>query len=278
MLSCFKTKLYLFYTSDDICPGFQSQGGSLACMLHHWYAAESSDSPLVQHLLASWQPVSQPRCSNPHTSKQELIGRAWVWVLLCCCLTAWDKTDALHLDWTLFRIYCGPEQYKFSEFLKIQHDFVWLRTEALFQMYLQLIYLKWFCLSVNFTSVTMKLLLDNCLSNVLIRNTLPTGGISEDHQFFLTDKTALSNSFPLWLLYKFGQLQEAPKDRCDTEWHFSGNPTSAYSLKWKCTEELYPLQKFDLCDRTPRKVIYQNRPLSKIFRFRLWHVTGCATM
>ena len=105
------------------------------------------------------------------------------------------------LDWTLFRIYCGPE------FLKIQHDFVWLRTEALFQMYLQLIYLKWFCLSVNFTNVTMKLLLDNCLSNVLIRNTLPTGGISEDHQFCLNDKTALSNSFPLWLLYKFGHLQ-----------------------------------------------------------------------
>ena len=43
----------LFWTFDDICPGFQSQCGSPpphlhTCMLHHLCATESSDSPLVQ--------------------------------------------------------------------------------------------------------------------------------------------------------------------------------------------------------------------------------------
>ena len=50
----------LFWTSGDICPGFQSLGGSLACMLCHLHAMNSWDSPLVWHLLTSWQPAWQP--------------------------------------------------------------------------------------------------------------------------------------------------------------------------------------------------------------------------
>ena len=49
----------LFWTSGDICPGFQSQGRSLVCMLPHLHATNSSDSPLVQHLLTSWRPAWQ---------------------------------------------------------------------------------------------------------------------------------------------------------------------------------------------------------------------------
>ena len=41
--------------SDDICPGFQSQGEHRACLFRHLYAIEFSDSPPVQHLLTSWQ-------------------------------------------------------------------------------------------------------------------------------------------------------------------------------------------------------------------------------
>ena len=41
----------LFETSGDICPRFQSMGGFLACMLPHLCTMDSSDSPLVQHLL-----------------------------------------------------------------------------------------------------------------------------------------------------------------------------------------------------------------------------------
>ena len=41
----------LLWTSGDLCPGFQRQGGSLACVWPHLYSMDSSDSPLVQHLL-----------------------------------------------------------------------------------------------------------------------------------------------------------------------------------------------------------------------------------
>ena len=42
---------YPFWTSDDVSPGFQSQGGSLTCMLCHLCALNSWHSPLVWHLL-----------------------------------------------------------------------------------------------------------------------------------------------------------------------------------------------------------------------------------
>ena len=67
----------LFWISGDICPGFHTQCGSvdpLACLLCHSHATESSDSPLVQHLLISWQPVWLPNSSHPHTCKQALVG------------------------------------------------------------------------------------------------------------------------------------------------------------------------------------------------------------
>ena len=41
----------LFWTSADICLEFQSQGGSLACMLSHLHAMDSSDSPVVRYVM-----------------------------------------------------------------------------------------------------------------------------------------------------------------------------------------------------------------------------------
>ena len=59
-LFCFVGPLtLLFWTSSDICPGFQSQGGSLACKHCCLHALYSSDSPLMQHLLTSWWQVRQ---------------------------------------------------------------------------------------------------------------------------------------------------------------------------------------------------------------------------
>ena len=59
-----------FWTSGDVCPEFQNQGGSLACLLYHLHAMDSTDSPLVQHLLTSWLPISQQNlfdlCSCTH--------------------------------------------------------------------------------------------------------------------------------------------------------------------------------------------------------------------
>ena len=50
----------LFWTSGGICPWFQSQCRSLACVLPCLCEKDSSDSPLVRHLLTSWQPAWQP--------------------------------------------------------------------------------------------------------------------------------------------------------------------------------------------------------------------------
>ena len=49
----------LFWTSGDVSPGFQTQGGSLACVLPRLCTMNSWDSPLVWHLLTSWWPAWQ---------------------------------------------------------------------------------------------------------------------------------------------------------------------------------------------------------------------------
>ena len=59
----------LLRTSGNVYPGFQSQNGSFDCVLCHLCAMDSSDSPLVRHLLDSRWPAWQPRFSDPHTSK-----------------------------------------------------------------------------------------------------------------------------------------------------------------------------------------------------------------
>ena len=42
-----------FSSSGDVYPGFQSQGGSLACLLSHLHTIDSSISPLLWHLLTA---------------------------------------------------------------------------------------------------------------------------------------------------------------------------------------------------------------------------------
>ena len=50
----------LFSTFGYACPGFQSQDGALICELPCLHAMDSSDSPLVRHLLTSWWLAWQP--------------------------------------------------------------------------------------------------------------------------------------------------------------------------------------------------------------------------
>ena len=50
----------LFWTSGDVCNEFQSQGGSLTCMLHHLCKMGTSDSSLVRHLLTARRPAWRP--------------------------------------------------------------------------------------------------------------------------------------------------------------------------------------------------------------------------
>ena len=67
----------LFWTSSDVSPGFQSQGGSLAGVLCHLPAMNSWDTPLVQHLLISWRPAWQlvafPTCIRSYLDFDEHI-------------------------------------------------------------------------------------------------------------------------------------------------------------------------------------------------------------
>ena len=62
----------LFWTSGDVCPGFQSQGGS---RLHAFLPASySSDSPLVWHLLTAWQPAWRPVTLPTCISRGRMLG------------------------------------------------------------------------------------------------------------------------------------------------------------------------------------------------------------
>ena len=54
--------------------GFKARVCSIVCMLHCLHAMNSSDSPLAQHLLTSWQPAWQPSLLDPRTCVQALVG------------------------------------------------------------------------------------------------------------------------------------------------------------------------------------------------------------
>ena len=47
--------------------GYKARVDPLSCVHHRQHAAESSESPLVRHLLSSWQPAWQPDSSNQRT-------------------------------------------------------------------------------------------------------------------------------------------------------------------------------------------------------------------
>ena len=69
----------LFWTDGDICPGFQSQGGSLTFMLHHLHNLHSSDSHA--DLLATSLPAK--RFDPQYTCKH--VFRYW-----------WDSNPGSH--------------------------------------------------------------------------------------------------------------------------------------------------------------------------------------
>ena len=76
--------------------GFKSRVGSLISHLAEAYMLHIRwDSPLVQHLLTSWQPVWQPSPSLPKYLRAG-IGGAWNQSLSCRrCPTMWDQADIL---------------------------------------------------------------------------------------------------------------------------------------------------------------------------------------
>ena len=78
---------------SDVSSGFQSQSGQPYLSLAEAYVLHVPwDSPLVQHLLTSWQPAWQPSCLF------QIPTRHW-WDLkpgaIMLPLTVWDQADAL---------------------------------------------------------------------------------------------------------------------------------------------------------------------------------------
>ena len=57
----------LFWTSGNVLPRLQGQIGCQACMLYCLCVRDSSDLPLVQHLLVSWWPALHPSLVDLHT-------------------------------------------------------------------------------------------------------------------------------------------------------------------------------------------------------------------
>ena len=67
-ISSFNPRLILlFWISGHVCPGFQSQVGSLHL------GTDSSDSPLMKYLLASWHPGWRLSHFNPYICEQVLV-------------------------------------------------------------------------------------------------------------------------------------------------------------------------------------------------------------
>ena len=97
-------------------PWVSKQGESPWFVLHHLHAMDSSDSPLVQHLLTSWQPAWQPSCFNPWGSNpvssvplpqcltKETLYRMFVWMFVYVCLKLWNVRVSYQIEPS-----CGSE-------------------------------------------------------------------------------------------------------------------------------------------------------------------------
>ena len=101
-ISIFEGPLILmFWTSGDVCPGFQSQGGSLTWVLHHMHATDSPADLLVASMAA-----------EPYWSMYFHIYKYW-WGLSpesrVHCLAACDKTDALPIELCQYNFFCYRE-------------------------------------------------------------------------------------------------------------------------------------------------------------------------
>ena len=99
----------------------------LTCILHCLCTTESSDSPLVGHLLTCWQPSWQPSHSHP----QALVGPRTRIYHACGCLTLWNQTDALPTE--LCQLSCNKEASRlYAELLSHADD---VRTTSIIRQW-----------------------------------------------------------------------------------------------------------------------------------------------
>ena len=86
----------LFRTSGDFYPGFQSQGGSFACTLPPLCTTDSSDSPVVWHLLTVLRSASM--AAEPFRSTYRRVRKHWENVIVtlsipCGQWTTWRSKE-----------------------------------------------------------------------------------------------------------------------------------------------------------------------------------------
>ena len=75
------TLIPLFWTSGDVCPGVQSQGGPLASVLSCLHTTDSSDSPLVQHLLTVKMSAWQPSLFDQHICRRVIANFVFPYIV-----------------------------------------------------------------------------------------------------------------------------------------------------------------------------------------------------
>ena len=78
-------------TSGDTCPRFQSQDGSSLSFVHQLHTMNSSESPLMYHLLAPWRPAWQSSLFDLLTFSS--IDGTWTQDSMCDTVS-----EKLHLD------------------------------------------------------------------------------------------------------------------------------------------------------------------------------------
>ena len=104
-----RTLIALFWTPDDVCPGFQSQGG---CSCLH------SLSPVCNGILRfifSVTPVDLLVASMADKPFK------FTWDLTCHCLTVWDR-DRCSTDWAMLAL----TNWFNSLFVSTDHNLSWL--------------------------------------------------------------------------------------------------------------------------------------------------------
>ena len=95
------------YFRGDVCPLVQSMDGYLTYMLHYLYAMDSSDSPLVLHLLTAW-PSRQSNISDPLIQANTSIGGTKTQDRVhstMCADTEWSMSSAV-IWYLLFYVTC----------------------------------------------------------------------------------------------------------------------------------------------------------------------------
>ena len=125
---------YPFWTSSDVCPWFQSKVYSLTNMLPHLCAMDSSDSPLVQHVVTSlWSVQWASHFNLCNSNERANLYFSWCselklkWLVITSnCIQSWIH----YFNWQTFYIHTHvcmqTDFFQNFQFNKMVHPWWWL--------------------------------------------------------------------------------------------------------------------------------------------------------